>query len=72
MNFFKDEQVKQLKQDFSQWMDNGVVEQVAVLERLLQTNDVNNCILYEVAVDFLEILHDEAVRRLAKRCGMCE
>jgi len=65
MNTFTDEQVLKYGEWVHDFSDLEVVNNIAILERLLGTDDMLNSILVDIAIDLVDILKDECVRRVS-------
>jgi len=65
MNTFTNEQVSKYGEWVHSFSDLEVVNNISILERLLDTDDMLNSILVDIAIDLVDILKDECVRRVS-------
>jgi len=67
MNTFTDEQVFKYEKWVHRFSDLDVVSHILILERLLDTDDMINSLLVDIAGDLVDILKDECVRRVSSK-----
>lgn len=65
MNTFTNEQVSKYGEWARSFSDLEVVNNILILERLLDTDDMSDSLLVDIAIDLVDVLKDECVRRVS-------
>ncbi len=59
-----EQEMQELRERLKNYSNSILAEQVYIFEELLQTDEINNCILVDQFIMVYDILRDECVRRI--------